>query len=226
MPRPPCQRRISAPPTVRLFKPAGLPACELVEMTMGEDELEALRLADLEGLYQETAARIMGISRQTFGRLVESARRKAAKALVEGACLRIEGGTVLRGPHMEECMKIAVPEVNGMVDEHFGHCQAFAVYEVDAQRHIVGESTMASTQGCGCKSGLAPRLADAGIKVLISGGMGDGALRILRAHGIEAIRGASGPCRAAAEAYLNGKLGDSGEGCQSHAADHVCTGDH
>jgi DNA-directed RNA polymerase subunit RPC12/RpoP len=56
------------------------------------DELEALRLADKEGMYQEQAAEQMKISRPTFGRIVETARRKVAEALVEGKALRIEGG--------------------------------------------------------------------------------------------------------------------------------------
>ena len=51
------------------------------------DELEALRLADLEGLYQEAAARQMGVSRQTFGRIVTEARKKSAQALVNGAAV-------------------------------------------------------------------------------------------------------------------------------------------
>jgi uncharacterized protein len=58
------------------------------------DEFEALRLADYEGLYQEQAAQRMGVSRQTFGRIVESARRKVAQALVKGMVLRIEGGEI------------------------------------------------------------------------------------------------------------------------------------
>jgi len=62
------------------------------------DELEALRLADLEGLYQEEAAERMGVSRATFGRIVEAARRKTAQALVGGRALRIEGGAVSLEP--------------------------------------------------------------------------------------------------------------------------------
>ncbi len=58
------------------------------------DEFEAIRLADLEGLYQEQAAERMNVSRQTFGRIVESARRKVAQVLSEGLALRIEGGEV------------------------------------------------------------------------------------------------------------------------------------
>jgi predicted DNA-binding protein (UPF0251 family) len=61
------------------------------------DEFEALRLADLDGLYQEQAADAMNVSRPTFGRVLETARRKMADALVHGKALRIEGGTVELG---------------------------------------------------------------------------------------------------------------------------------
>lgn len=56
------------------------------------DELEAVRLADMEGQYQEKAAKAMEVSRATFGRIVESARRKIVEALVLGKALKIEGG--------------------------------------------------------------------------------------------------------------------------------------
>ena len=58
------------------------------------DEFEAIRLADLEGLYQEQAAETMSVSRPTFSRIVESAHRKIADVLVHGKALRIEGGPV------------------------------------------------------------------------------------------------------------------------------------
>jgi rubrerythrin len=60
-------------------------------------------LADLEGLYQEKAAENMGISRQTFGNIVESARRKVADVLVNGKSLHIEGGFVDLNPQMFMC---------------------------------------------------------------------------------------------------------------------------
>jgi len=59
------------------------------------DELEAIRLADLEGLYQEKAAERMEVSRATFGRILDAAHRKIAGALIRGKALRIEGGPVL-----------------------------------------------------------------------------------------------------------------------------------
>jgi predicted DNA-binding protein (UPF0251 family) len=95
MPRPCRYRRIAGEPAAPLFKPAGIPAVDLEILTLTLDEFEAIRLADQEGLYQEPAALRMGVSRPTFSRIVESARRKVAEALVGGKGIRIEGGPVL-----------------------------------------------------------------------------------------------------------------------------------
>ena len=94
MPRPKCCRRVAGLPRCKVFKPAGVPACSLEEVILTVDELEAVRLADLQGLYQEQAAREMNISRQTFGRIIELAHRKVAETLVGGKALRIEGGEI------------------------------------------------------------------------------------------------------------------------------------
>ena len=94
MPRPKCCRRVTSLPNCPVFKPVGVPASSLREVVLTLDEFEALRLGDHEGLYQEGAAERMSVSRQTFGRIIESARRKVAQALVEGHALRIEGGTI------------------------------------------------------------------------------------------------------------------------------------
>lgn len=92
MPRPCCARHIACQPNVLLFKPAGTPVRDLDIVPMKLDEVEALRLADLEGLYQEQAAQQMKISRQTFARILGTARRKVAEALLHGKALRIEPG--------------------------------------------------------------------------------------------------------------------------------------
>jgi predicted DNA-binding protein (UPF0251 family) len=94
MPRRPCPRRVAAPPRCSYFKPAGVPLSRLAEVALSVDELEALRLADLEGLYQDEAAARMEVSRPTFARIVEASRRKVAEALVHGRALRIGGGPV------------------------------------------------------------------------------------------------------------------------------------
>jgi len=88
-------RRIGFVPGVTYFKPAGIPLRNLEEVVVTLDELEALRLADLEGLYQEQAAEQMKISRPTFSRVAEAARRKVADALINGKALRLEGGSVM-----------------------------------------------------------------------------------------------------------------------------------
>ncbi len=94
MSRPCCLRHIGFRPNAALFRPAGIPACALEQVTLTLDEVEALRLADLDGLYQEQAAEQMKISRPTFSRIVEQARRKVADALIHGKALRLEGGAV------------------------------------------------------------------------------------------------------------------------------------
>ncbi|MDD3178818.1 MAG: DUF134 domain-containing protein [Opitutaceae bacterium] len=89
MPRPPCPRRISHRPPADYFKPAGIPLYDLQEIELAADELEAVRLADDADLYNTEAAIRMGVSRQTFDRIVGRARRKIAAALVHGHALRI-----------------------------------------------------------------------------------------------------------------------------------------
>jgi predicted DNA-binding protein (UPF0251 family) len=79
-------------PGSQYFKPRGIPLSVLEEVTLTVDEFETIRLADLEGLYQEQGAAKMAISRQTFGRIIESAHKKVAEALVKGKALKIEGG--------------------------------------------------------------------------------------------------------------------------------------
>jgi predicted DNA-binding protein (UPF0251 family) len=94
MPRPFCRRRIAGQPAAPIFKPIGIPLLDLEEVIMSLDEFEAIRLADLDGLYQEQAAEQMRVSRATFSRIIESAHRKLADVLVHGKALRIEGGSV------------------------------------------------------------------------------------------------------------------------------------
>ncbi len=90
MPRPKCMRNVRGVPDRNYFKPRGIPISELEEITLHLDEFEAVRLADCEGLYHREAAACMKVSRQTFGRIAVSARRKIADALINGKALRIE----------------------------------------------------------------------------------------------------------------------------------------
>ncbi len=231
MPRPLRDRCVEDLPGVEVFKPAGIPARELKSLALTLDEFESLRLADYEGLYQEAAARRMGVSRQTFGRIIESARRKVADALVNGKALRLGGGAAVVGASKGETMKIAVPTAGDQVDSHFGHCDHYTVFTADG-KSIGGQETVAGTGQCGCKSGIASELARKGVTVLVAGNIGDGAVRVLSAAGISVVRGASGSVRAAAEAYLEGRLTDTGANCAAHhgaaggALGHDCSHHH
>ncbi|MGQ9497425.1 MAG: DUF134 domain-containing protein [Desulfotomaculales bacterium] len=92
MGRPPKCRRVEFMPHCTFFKPAGIPLCDLEEIALTVEEVEALRLKDLEGLEQEACAERMGISRPTFQRILTSARVKLTEALVEGKAIKVEGG--------------------------------------------------------------------------------------------------------------------------------------
>ena len=93
--RPKNYRHIRFSPDATYFKPAGVQRQLLEEICLTIDEVEAIRLADLNGLYQEEAARKMNVSRQTFGRIINNAHKKIADALVNGKALSISGGTVV-----------------------------------------------------------------------------------------------------------------------------------
>lgn len=92
MPRPRKCRLVWFEPGITYFKPIGVPLVELEEMDLTMDELEAVRLKDLDGLDQECTAKKMRISQPTFHRLIGSARKKIATALINGIALRIKGG--------------------------------------------------------------------------------------------------------------------------------------
>ena len=103
MPRPLKTRHIGCKPNANYFKPRGIPVADLGEVVLTMDELEAVRLADFEGVYQEAAAERMNVSRQTFGNIIKSAHQKIAEALVNAKALRIEGGVVTMVERMFSC---------------------------------------------------------------------------------------------------------------------------
>jgi predicted DNA-binding protein (UPF0251 family) len=93
MPRPRLCRRVKFLPETTYFKPAGIPLRKLEEVVLTVDEFEAVRLKDLEGLEQTEASDRMKISQPTFFRLLDSARKKIADAIVNGKAIKIEGGS-------------------------------------------------------------------------------------------------------------------------------------
>lgn len=88
--RPRIRRRICFRPSVRYFKPRGIPLQLLEEIILMPDELEALRLHDVKGLDHIAASNEMNISQPTFSRILNSAYKKIAQAIVKGKAIRIE----------------------------------------------------------------------------------------------------------------------------------------
>ena len=112
-------------------------------------------------------------------------------------------------------MKVAVPTINERVDDHFGHCDHYTIFTIENNK-VVNRETMASPQGCGCKSGIAADLQKIGVVVMLAGNMGEGAKNKLNAHNINVIRGCYGNVDELVESYLDGKVVDSGLGCSEH----------
>ncbi|PSW18601.1 DUF134 domain-containing protein [Photobacterium sanctipauli] len=89
MPRPKIQRRLTCRPAYQCFKPNGVPMRELASIPLAADELEALKLVDAKGLNQVSAAKELGVSRQTLGNIISQARHKVARALVDGMAIEL-----------------------------------------------------------------------------------------------------------------------------------------
>ncbi|PIE75233.1 MAG: hypothetical protein CSA18_00855 [Deltaproteobacteria bacterium] len=92
MVRPLKKRMIEKKPESDYFKPRGIPMSLLKESVLTIDETEAVRLADFLGMSHEKAGENMGVSRQTFGRIIQKARNKIADAIINGKAIKIEGG--------------------------------------------------------------------------------------------------------------------------------------
>lgn len=157
MSRPRKCKRIAFIPGVTFFKPAGIPMRFLEEVQLTFEEAEAMRLKDIDGLDQAGCAERMNISRPTVQRLLESARRKIADALLNGKAIRIEGGNYEISDHSPCCrykynqqnkllegelniMKIAlVTDDEKTVCQHFGRAKYYMVYTIEDGKIITKE---------------------------------------------------------------------------------------
>ncbi len=119
-------------------------------------------------------------------------------------------------------IKIAVASDNKMITEHFGHCEEFVLFDVN-NGEIIKEEKVANP---GHRPGFLPNfLGDNGVDVIISGGMGGGAIDIFNERSIEVIVGASGNVKDAVKRYLRGELKSTGSICHEHAHADEC-GNH
>ncbi|WP_166967658.1 NifB/NifX family molybdenum-iron cluster-binding protein [Yeosuana marina] len=123
-------------------------------------------------------------------------------------------------------MKIAVPVTdNNQIDDHFGHCEFYNVYTISEENNdIINVESIESEQGCGCKSNIASTLAEIGVKTMLAGGIGNGAINVLNNSGIEVIRGCSGDPTVVVKQYTQGLITDGGSSCDHHHDhEHQCS---
>jgi predicted DNA-binding protein (UPF0251 family) len=102
MARPVKCRKVCCGADSKCFHPIGKDPEKLGKIEMTLDELEAIKLLDYDGLYQEDAAKSMGVSRQTIGNIIERARHKTASAILMGKLLSIQGGNIIRKKNRKE----------------------------------------------------------------------------------------------------------------------------
>ncbi len=107
MVRPKKNRVVAFNPEISYFKPRGIPLMNLEEVRLTVDERESIRLSDLLGLSYEEAGKSMGVSRATFGRIIQRARKVVADALINGKAINVEGGnyTLAEEARVFQCTK-------------------------------------------------------------------------------------------------------------------------
>lgn len=225
-------RRVGIIPEYRGFTPDGLASGDAIDMTV--DELEVLRLCDLEGLNQEAVAQHMGIARATVAAICSRAHRKVANALVNGRAIVIEGGNIAYSPITTttaawpakevDTVRVATTYDNGNIFMHFGRSEQFKIYDIQDGKVLNEQVVGTGGTGHGALAGL---LANSGVDTLICGGIGGGAINALTQAGITVYAGAQDSCDACVEALIAGTLAQTGEAtCGCHGHDHEHTHEH
>jgi predicted Fe-Mo cluster-binding NifX family protein len=190
---------------------------------------EALRLADFEGLNHIDAAKQMNVSRQTFGRILSTARKTVAEAIILGHALRIEGGNYLlqdkdnksglnsdkkkTGHPKEESRmsKIAIssegPTLDEKVDPRFGRAGGFIIIDPETMEFEYKDNGAAQTSGRGAGIQAAELVSRAGAGVVLTGYVGPKAFDALAAAGIKVGQDCEGlTVREAIDRFVTGRI--------------------
>ncbi len=220
MSRPVSTRSIKRELKHHRFKPAGTPLPDLPVVNLTLDEAEAIALSDLEGKYQEAAARELAVSRATYGRILASAHQKIADAIINGKLLLIEGGAVETCKKGKTIMKVAVAINENQIEDHFGQCRKIRLFDI-----IPGQTSASATDfplpsEMGCRSGLAPVLARNGVTHVIAARMGGGVRNAFESHGVRVIGGVTGDVLLAVTALAMGTLQEGSTSCEGHGDNH------
>ncbi len=228
MARPKQCRKVFVPPVAIGFKPYGCNSRKQGSIALQYDEYEVVRLLDYEGKMQEEAAAEMNVSRPTLTRIYDHARKIIAQALVEGKTLEITGGNVTfhgafqwinnsnKSNNMKQ--KIAIPTADGFLWPHFGKAPQVTFVTVEDGKVIETETLTAPEHA----HGAMPRfMAAQGATDILCGGLGAGAVEVIRQLGLNLHAGA--PAIAVEEVvkmYLDGTIVYGDSSCHHHCSGH------
>ena len=188
MSRPTRSRIVDMPMRTVYFKPSGKLPASAERVSLKFEELEALRLADLEGLSQSEASSGMGVSRHTFGRVLASARKKVALSLVNNIPLVVTGELLKEHPAMKIAISAEGPTLEDDVDPRFGRAAGFIIYDTEtkAVEYIENGAGQTAAQGAGLIA--VETVSNAGATVALSGYIGPKAFDALQAIGIGTVQ--------------------------------------
>ncbi len=224
MPRPRKLRCVRRQPVQAFYKPQGVPMSRLKGVVLPVEGLEAIRLADAEGMEQNAAARLMDVSRPTFSRILADARRIVAEAITKGWAIRIEGGAyriktdrdvdlkkIDRKSEELTMEKIAVscdgPGLDDPVESRFGRAAGFMIVDPETLEfeYLDNGSSQAMARGAGIQA--AENVARSGAKVVLTGYVGPKAFQTLQAAGVRIGQNMENlTVREAVERYKTGQI--------------------
>lgn len=204
-------RLVEDAPRIRFYKPQGVPMRDLQVVSLRDEEWQAMKLIDYQGLDQAEAAGRMGISRPTFSRVLSSARRAMARALVEGAAIKIGGGDFLRVlPPERGCKMKVVISAKGVnpgdaVDPQFGRAPWMLLFDSES-----GEVSAHANPGALAEQGAGAAAAQCVIRlkadVVITGTCGPKAAGVLAQAGVQVLSTEAEIVSDALAAWQAGKL--------------------
>jgi predicted DNA-binding protein (UPF0251 family)/predicted Fe-Mo cluster-binding NifX family protein len=211
MARPIRKRCVFLQPESNYFKPAGIPLKDISVVILFYEELESLRLKELEGYEQKEAAKKMNVSQPTFHRILTEARKKISDALVNGKAIKIEGGNFIMKKRNKEELTLALSadsdKSEGNIDSRFGRCPYFFIVTFKDNKVVQTKAIKNLHQEMQGGAGIAAveLLAKQDVDAVVTGTIGPRALDVLKQFNI-AVYQFQGSIQEAIESFIQKKL--------------------
>ena len=194
MPRRRRCRFIQNQPMVNMFKPCGVPLRDIKTIRLSLEELEAIRLVDVEKMEHIDACKLMNISRPTFSRVLSSARRVVAEALVNGFALIIDGGDFVHINSKKNIKEVDMTKIivssmgvdlDAKVDGRFGRSNHFLLVNSETLEFEVIDNSRVNEMGSGAGIQTSEMVVKTGAKIVLTGAVGPKASAVLNVGGVK-----------------------------------------